>query len=46
MRDIAAEIEWRKYSMLSLDDYEKVAASRGIVGGLSAEMNIKLQRAY
>ncbi len=46
VRDIAAEIEWRKYSMLSLDDYEKVAGSRGIVGGLSAEMNVKLQRAY
>ena len=46
VREIAAEIEWRKYSMLSLDDYEKVAAKRGTVGGLSAEMNVKLQRAY
>ena len=44
VREIAAEIEWRKYSMLSLEDYEDVAASRGIVGGLSAEINVKLQR--
>jgi len=46
VREIAAEIEWRKYSMLSLEDYAELAAGRGVVGGLSAEMNVKLQRAY
>ena len=40
VRDIAAEIEWRKYSMLSLEDYEKIANTRGVVGGLSAEVNV------
>jgi DNA helicase-2/ATP-dependent DNA helicase PcrA len=46
VRDIAAEIEWRKYSMLSLDDYEQIVATRGQVGGLSPEVSLKLQRAY
>jgi DNA helicase-2/ATP-dependent DNA helicase PcrA len=46
VRDIAAEIEWRKYSMLSLEEYEARVATRGQVGGLSPEVNLKLQRAY
>ncbi|MFM5903655.1 MAG: ATP-dependent helicase [Microbacteriaceae bacterium] len=46
VRDIAAEIEWRKYSMLSLDEYASVAATRGVVAGLSAEQMVKLQELY
>ena len=46
VRDLAAEIEWRKYSMLSLDDYAAVVESRPKVAGLSSERNIQLQIAY
>jgi DNA helicase-2/ATP-dependent DNA helicase PcrA len=46
VRDIAAEIEWRKYSMLSLEEYESVAASRGMVAGLNPEQLVKLQGLY
>ncbi len=46
IRDIAAEIEWRKYSMLSLDDYAKIVDSRPTVAGLSPERNMQLQGAY
>jgi DNA helicase-2/ATP-dependent DNA helicase PcrA len=46
IRDIAAEIEWRKYSMLSLDDYAKIVDTRPKVAGLSAERNLQLQGAY
>jgi DNA helicase-2/ATP-dependent DNA helicase PcrA len=46
IRDIAAEIEWRKFSMLSLDDYEQVATNRPKVTGLSAEVLVQLQRGY
>ena len=46
IRDIAAEIEWRKFSMISLDDYEQLATSRPKVAGLSAEVLVQLQRGY
>ena len=45
-REIAAEIEWRKFSMLDLDDYQQVAQQRGQVGGLSPAKNLELQTAY
>ena len=45
-REIAAEIEWRKFSMLELDDYAKLADQRGQVGGLSPAKNVELQRSY
>ena len=46
IRDLAAEIEWRKFSMLSLDDYEKLAANRPKVAGLSAEVLVQVQKGY
>lgn len=45
-REIAAEIEWRKFSMLDLDDYQQVAQQRGQVGGLSPARHLELQTAY
>jgi DNA helicase-2/ATP-dependent DNA helicase PcrA len=53
LRDVAAEIEWRKVSELSLDDYERTfdARSDGIPprtppGSLSPRQATDLQRAY
>ena len=44
VREFAAEIEWRKYSMLSLEEYAQ--AKRPLVAGLSAQKNVELQQAY
>jgi len=44
LRDVAAEIEWRKVSELSIDDYAR--AQRPAPGSLSAEQALDLQRAY
>lgn len=46
LRDLAGEIEWRKYSMLSMDEYAQVAKTRPKVGGLSLVKNLELQQAY
>ena len=46
LRDFAGEIEWRKFSMLSLDEYAQVAITRDKVAGLSYEKNLELQKAY
>ncbi len=46
VRDFAAEIEWRKYSMLSLEQYAEVVASRPKAAGLSPSKNVELQAAY
>ena len=46
LRDMAAEIEWRKYSMLSIEKYEEVVAKRPRIGSLTAEQNIELQKQY
>lgn len=46
VRDVASEIEWRKFSMLSLDAYAEIAAERPKVAGLSAIKNVELQRLY
>jgi DNA helicase-2/ATP-dependent DNA helicase PcrA len=46
VRELASEIEWRKFSMLSMDEYVSVAASRPKVAGLSPAKNIELQQAY
>lgn len=46
LRDFAGEIEWRKFSMLSLDDYAHVAKTRDKVAGLSYDKNLELHKAY
>ena len=46
LRDMAAEIEWRKYSMLSIEKYEEVVAKRPRIGSLTAEQNVELQKQY
>ncbi len=46
LRDFAAEIEWRKYSMLSLEEYAGVVGQRPTVAGLSPAKNFELQQAY
>lgn len=44
LRDVASEIEWRKVSMLSIEDYA-LARPDGI-GRLNADRVVALQRAY
>ena len=46
LRDMASEIEWRKYSMLSMDEYSELADSRPKVGGLSFQKNVEIQKIY
>jgi len=45
VRDLASEIEWRKLSMLSLDEYSQLK-TRPKVAGLSHQMNVTLQTGY
>ncbi len=44
IRDLAAEVEWRKYSLLSLEQYQ--AANRPGAGGLSPGKTLDLLTAY
>ena len=46
VRELASEIEWRKFSMLSMDEYAALAPTRAKVAGLSAAKNVELQTAY
>jgi DNA helicase-2/ATP-dependent DNA helicase PcrA len=46
LRDMAAEIEWRKYSMLSMDEYSDLKESRPKVAGLSFQKNLEIQKLY
>lgn len=46
VREIAGEIEWRKFSMLSLEQYAELAASRPRPANLSAAKFVELQTAY
>jgi DNA helicase-2/ATP-dependent DNA helicase PcrA len=46
LRDFAAEIEWRKYSMLSIEQYADVVSKRPRIGSLSADQNLLLQEQY
>ena len=46
IRDIASEIEWRKYSMLSLEEYLDVLSSRPVIQGLAPIRSYEIQVAY
>jgi DNA helicase-2/ATP-dependent DNA helicase PcrA len=46
VRDLAGEIEWRKFNLLSLSEYADRVASRPKVGGLSHAKNLEIQQAY
>ncbi|MUN08756.1 AAA family ATPase [Agromyces luteolus] len=46
LRDVAAEIEWRKVGLVGMDDYRVRLASRGAPGTLTAEQMLALLEAY
>jgi len=46
IRELAAEIEWRKFSMFSLAEYADRVSTRPKVAGLSAAKNVEIQAAY
>lgn len=46
LRDLAAEIEWRKVSRLSLDQYATVATDRPLPASLNLEKAVALQAGY
>ena len=46
IRDMASEIEWRKYSMLSMEQYAELSGSRPKVAGLSFQKNLEIQKIY
>ena len=46
IREIAGEIEWRKYSMLSLEQYLDQITSRPTIAGLAPIRSYEIQLAY
>jgi DNA helicase-2/ATP-dependent DNA helicase PcrA len=46
LRDVAAEVEWRKVSGLSIDQYAARIQERNIPGSMTAEQLILLQQSY
>ncbi|WP_199241106.1 ATP-dependent helicase [Naasia lichenicola] len=46
LRDMAAEIEWRKVSGLSLEEYEEKAAHRALPSNLDPRRATSIQRSY
>ncbi|MEN2742192.1 ATP-dependent helicase [Microbacterium sp. X-17] len=46
LRDVAAEIEWRKVSSMGLEEYAAALASRPLPGNLKAEQLVDFHRAY
>jgi len=46
LRDAAAEIEWRKVSRLSIDEYARAAHSRTLPSRLSVDAMVSLQQTY
>ncbi|NQX26914.1 ATP-dependent helicase [Microbacteriaceae bacterium VKM Ac-2854] len=46
LRDLAAEIEWRKVSALSIEQYAARAHGRAMPGTLSVEQTVAMLRAY
>ena len=46
LRDVAAEIEWRKISRMTLDDYARAAGSRALPPGIGVDAMVALQQTY
>ena len=46
LRDVAAEIEWRKYTMRSPEQYEQISSTRPQIANLKPEQLVALQKAY
>ena len=46
LKELAAEIEWRKYSMLSMEQYRVKAETRPGIANLSIDQVVALQEAY
>ena len=46
LRDLAAEIEWRKFTMRSLEEYADVVSDRPAIPGVSPAANLEIQSAY
>lgn len=46
LRDVAAEIEWRKVQLLSPAEYEQRLPSRGAPGSLTVEQHLAIMTAY
>ena len=46
LRDVAAEIEWRKVSGLSIDEYADVVGTRTVPAALTPERLVDMHRAY
>ncbi len=46
IRDVASEIEWRKYSMLSLEQYLDQITTRPLIQGLAPIKSYEIQVAY
>ncbi|MEO7148021.1 MAG: ATP-dependent helicase [Terrimesophilobacter sp.] len=46
LRDMAAEIEWRKVSNLTLDQYATLAHTRALPPTVTPERSVELQQAY
>lgn len=46
LRDVAAEIEWRKVSALGMEDYERRLAGRGAPGSLTPDQMLALVAGY
>ncbi|CAB4857514.1 MAG: AAA family ATPase [Actinobacteria bacterium] len=46
LRGIAAEIEWRKVRLLSMEDYEAALPNRPLPGGLSVDSTLALVQNY
>ncbi len=46
LRGIAAEIEWRKVRLMSMEDYESALPERPLPGGLSVDSTLALVQKY
>jgi DNA helicase-2/ATP-dependent DNA helicase PcrA len=46
LRDVAAEIEWRKYTMRSIEQYASQVSLRPAIAGLKPEQIVALHQAY